>query len=145
MGKFYLEVFYNKTELNYNDICIIKGVLIDLWRKQISIHSMERIRFICNYLILRFFPNIFSTVQRYYSELLLLLLLLYNICLSHNDTALFYVSRCFVFRVICFMQRAMWAFTSDLDRLLLVPKAASRWCYGAGRLKLDRLLIRQRK
>lgn len=60
-------------------------------------------------------------------------------------TPLFMFYCCFVFRVICFMQRALRAFSSDLDRLLLEPKAASRWCYGAGRLKLDRLLIRQRK
>jgi len=53
---------------------------------------MEGIHFICNYLILCFFPDIFSPVQRYYSELLLLLLLLYNICFTHNDTARFYVS-----------------------------------------------------
>ena len=56
--KSYLEVFYNKTELTNSEDCIRKVVLIDLWRKQISVHSMEGIHFICNYLILCFFPDI---------------------------------------------------------------------------------------
>lgn len=146
MGKFYLKVFYNKTELDYNDVCIRKGILIDLWRKQISIHSMEGIHFICNYLILRFFPPWYFfppfkdiTLNYYYYYCY------YTIYASLTMTPLFMFYCCFVFSVICFMQRALRAFSSDLDRLLLEPKAASRWCYGAGRLKLDRLLIRQRK
>lgn len=136
MGKFYLEVFYNKTELNYNDVYIRKRVLIDLWRKQISIHSMEGLHFICNYLILCFFPDIFFPVQRYYSELLLLLLLLYNICLSHNDTALYvlllFCFSCYLFHAesVASVQFGSWSSfvrTKSSQQVMLWRRPSQTW------------------